>query len=88
MNGMKTVAMALAFGAAALLGACGENVAGQSKQAVRYEVGAAADYKGVKEPKLEAVYVQTPAEAQKYEPIMQEIRENGLGAKRKLQSGI
>ena len=88
MNGVKTVAMALAFGAAALLGACGENVAGQGKAAVRYEVGAAADYKGVKDPTLEAVYVQTPAEAQKYDPIMKEIRENGLGTDRKLQSGI
>lgn len=88
MNGVKTVAMALAFGAAALLGACSENTAGQGKAAVRYEAGAAADYNGVKNPTLEAVYVQTPAEAEKYEPIMREIRENGLNSKRKLQTGL
>ena len=88
MNGVKVVAMALAFGAAALLGACGENGAGQSKTAVRYEVGAAADYNGVKNPTLDAVYVQTPAEAEKYGPVMQEIRENGLNSKRKLQTGL
>lgn len=86
MNGVKTVALALAFGAAALLGACSDT--GQSKAAVRYEVGAAADYKGVKDPKLEAVYVQTAAEAEKYEPVMQHIRENGLNSERKLQTGL
>ena len=86
MNGVKTVALALAFGAAALLGACSDT--GQSKAAVRYEAGAAADYNGVKNPTLEAVYVQTPSEAEKYEPIMREIRENGLNSKRKLQTGL
>ena len=87
MNGVKAVAMVLAFGAAALLGACGDG-AGQRKTAVRYEVGAAADYSGVKNPTLDAVYVQTAAEAEKYEPVMREIRENGLNSKRKLQTGL
>ena len=86
MNGVKTVVMALAFAAAALLGACGET--GQGKTAVRYEVGAAAYYKVVKNPTLDAVYVQTQAEAEKYEPVMQHIRENGLNSERKLQTGL
>ena len=94
MNETKTAA-ALALGAAAVLGGCcddgspgREKAERMGKPAVRCEVGAAADYSGVKDPKLEAVYVQTPAEAEKYGPIMREILENGLGGERKLQSGI
>ena len=89
-----TMALALALGAATVLGACDGSGAGKQKAAgmrkapVRCEAGAAGDYAGVKNPTLEAVYVQTPAEAEKYGPIMREIRENGLGGERKLQSGI
>lgn len=46
------------------------------------------DYRGVADPQLEAVYLQTEAERERYEPIMEYFLENGLEAEGATISGI
>ena len=47
-----------------------------------------ASYRGVVDPQLEAVYVQSPKEEAKYAPIMKELLENGLPTEGEKISGI
>ena len=45
-------------------------------------------YRGVADPQLEAVYLQTEAERERYEPIMEYFLENGLDSEGTTISGI
>ena len=87
-------AVALTLGAVAVLGGCAANGSGKDaaaimrKPAVNFQAGATEDYTGVVGPTLKAVYVQSEADAKKYEPIMKDIMENGLDTERELQSGL
>jgi len=47
-----------------------------------------ASYKGVAKPTLEAKFLQTEAERQKYEPIMKKLQEEGLKSSGTTISGI
>lgn len=55
---------------------------------VKTQVGVVESYTGVVNPTLDANYLQTPEEAQRYGAEMEDIITNGLGADRVLQSGI
>ena len=46
------------------------------------------EYRGVAQPELTAVFLQTEAERKKYEPIMKHFQENGLDAAGTTISGI
>ena len=46
------------------------------------------EYRGIADPQLEAVYLQTEEERERYEPIMQHFLENGLEAEGETISGI
>ena len=87
-------AVALTLGATYVLSGCAANAAGQNvassmqKPKVTVQAGATEDYNGVVGPTLNAVYVQSKEDAQKYEPIMQDILENGLETERELQTGL
>lgn len=87
-------AVALTLGAAAVLSGCATNAAGQNaagsmqKPKVTVQAGAVEDYNGVVGPTLKAVYVQSEEDAKKYDPIMQDILENGLDTERELQTGL
>ena len=87
-------AVALTLGAAAVLSGCATNATGKeaavsmSKPKVTVQAGATEDYTGVVGPTLNAVYVQSEADAKKYEPIMKDILENGLDTERELQTGL
>ena len=55
---------------------------------VETQVGVVESYTGVVNPTLDANYLQSAEEAQRYGAEMQDIIENGLGVDRVLQSGI
>ena len=93
-KGNAAGAVALTLGAAALLSGCAQNGAGKeaaarmSRPAVKFEAGASEEYRGIASPTLEAVYVQSPEEEEKYGEIMQDILENGIDTERELQTGL
>lgn len=45
-------------------------------------------YRGIADPKLDVVFLQTEAERAKYEPIMQKLQEEGLATEGATISGI
>ncbi len=47
-----------------------------------------SEYRGIADPQLEAVYLQTEEERERYEPIMQQLFENGLDVEGETISGI
>lgn len=47
-----------------------------------------AAYRGIADPKLDVVFLQTEAERAKYEPIMKRLQEEGLDAQGTTISGI
>lgn len=52
---------------------------GKSKPRVKVECGTVdPSYRGVVNPQLKTVYLQTEAERAKYEPIMKKLLEEGL----------
>ena len=59
-----------------------------TETAVENQIGVVESYTGVVNPTLDANYLQTAEEAQRYGAEMQDIITNGLGADRVLQSGI
>lgn len=58
------------------------------KSKVKIACGAFDDYKGIIDPKLDVVFLQTDAEKQKYQPAMDYLVENGLETEGSTISGI
>ncbi|MBR3690288.1 MAG: hypothetical protein IKL97_04235 [Eggerthellaceae bacterium] len=60
-----------------------------SKKPVKVTCGTIDEsYRGIADPKLEVVFLQTEEERAKYEPIMKRLQEEGLATQGTTISGI
>lgn len=60
----------------------------QNTHRVENQVGSDDGYEGVICPQLDAEYTQSEADQKKYDPIMQDILENGIDTEKELQTGL